>query len=344
MDNTTIIDDSNPGQDIRNLTPGVDLVEIHGFVKDKGIIGASLVELKLALVDFRVTGFVENTNTILKTFTIGALTIDYNGADTSDLAGGNPVDNQLVEVKGQNILGPGGELIATKVEPEGLGVPDAPEIEVEGFITSMTSTSNFVVEGQQVVTTGSTNFIGGMQSELVVGLKVEVEGSLAGGVLTATKVVFKESIRLESDVVSVDLDNNELTLAGLGIIVQVNSQTELKNINNLSDISSGDHVRVRGRPSGAKVVATELELRSPDSDVIVQGSVDAIPAPANPNLSIFGVLVDTTAIPDDEFEGLNDTPIGCAAFFATVQPNDLVKAQGEFNGTSIIWDGIEFED
>ncbi len=343
VDNTTIIDNNIPGQDIRNLTPG-DLIEVHGLVKDNGVIGATRIELKGALVEFRVKGFVENTDTVAKTFTIGVLTVDYSAADTGDLAGGNPVDGQLVEVKGQNTLGSGGELLATKVELEGLAVADAAQAEVEGFVTSLVSTSDFVVGSQRVVTTGSTIFAGGLQGEIIVGLKVEVEGTLAGGILTATKVFFRDNVKLESDVASVSASS--LMLAGLpGITVQVNSQTEFKNVSDLSCIASDDHVRIRGRVASSNtVIASELELRSPDTDVDLQGPVEAFTSPPVDSVTILGVVVDTTAIANNNFEGLDDTPIGRAAFFATLQTTDLVKAQGNLAGNTVIWDEIELED
>ncbi len=343
VDNTTIIDNNIAGQDIQNLNPG-DLIEVHGLVKDNGVIGATRIELKGELVEFRVKGFVENTSTVAKTFTIGALTVDYSAADTGNLAGGNPVDGQLVEVKGQNTLGSGGELLATKVEPEGLAVADAARAEVEGFVTSLVSTSDFVVGSQRVVTTGSTIFAGGLQGEIVVGLKVEVEGTLAGGILTATKVFFRDNVKLESDVASVSASS--LMLTGLpGITVQVNSQTEFKNVSDLSGIASDDHVRIRGRvASGNTVIASELELRSPDTDVDLQGPVEAFTSPPVDSVTILSVVVDTTAIANNNFEGLDDTPIGRAAFFATLQTTDLVKAQGNLAGNTVIWDEIELED
>lgn len=345
VDNDTVVDNNIPGQDIGNLKPGVDLVEVHGFVKGNGLIGASFIERKGALVDFRVNGFVENANPAAKTFSSGALTIDYSAADTDDLPGGAPVNGQLVEVKGQNTLGPSGELIATRVEPEGLGVADAPQAEVEGFVTSMTSISDFVVNSQRIVTTGTTVFAGALQSEIIVGLKIEVEGTLSGGVLTATKVSFRDSVKLESDVANIGASS--LTLEGLpGITVTVNSQTEFKgNAAGFGDILVGEHLRIRGRvAAGNAVIASEVDERSANTDVVLQGPVDASSVPADQILSILGVTVDTTGIADVNFKGLDDMPLGRAGFFATVQPTDLVKVQGSLAGAIVSWDEIELED
>ncbi|MFQ5756065.1 MAG: DUF5666 domain-containing protein [Acidiferrobacterales bacterium] len=355
VDNTTIIDNNIPGQDIRNLNPGVDLIEVHGLVKDNGVIGATRIELKGPLVEFRIKGFVENTDTGAQTFTIGALTVDYSAADTGDLAGGNPVNEQLVEVKGQNTLGSGGELLATKVEPEGLAVAVADRAEVEGFVTITTATPafDFVVGNQPVLTTGSTIFAGGLQSEIVVGLKVEVEGTLAGGILTATKVSFRDNVKLKSDVETVDASTGTLTLKGLpGITVTVDSQTEFRNVSGLGGpggIVPTDHVRVRGRVAGTStVIASELQLRSPDTDVDLQGPVETFSLPPSDSVTILGVAVDTTGIANNNFEGLDGMSIGRTAFFAAVAaapPARLVKAKGSLGvGGTVAWDEIELED
>ncbi len=350
VDNTTIIDNSI-GSSITALTPG-DLVEIHGFVRPVGAtppgeISASFIEKKQSLVEFRVKGFVQETDTAAKTFTIGGLTIDYSAADVGDLPGGNPVNDQLVDVKGAIPLAAGGELLATKVEPEGLGVADADQAEIEGFITSLTSTSEFIVGGQPVLATDAT-FAGCLQSEITVGLKVEVEGSLSNGMLTATKVSCRDSVKLESDVATVTgaVPNLSLTLKGLpAITITTNSQTELKN----GVPASSNHVRIRARvASGNIVIASEVEVRSPDPDVVLQGPVDASPVPADPTFSVLGVLIDTTGIPDGNFEDVGDAPItgGRAVFFSAIvsTPARLVKAQGTLAGNAVSWGEMGLED
>jgi len=67
---------------------------------------------------------------------------------------------------------------------------DAGKVEMEGYINVVTSQTQFTVGTQAVQTTGSTVFENGASSDIAVGRKIEVEGPLAGGVLTATKVSF----------------------------------------------------------------------------------------------------------------------------------------------------------
>ena len=65
-----------------------------------------------------------------------------------------------VEVKGTLCTGGGnpvcGTLTATKVEPERIGIADAAQAEVEGFVTAFTSSASFKIGTQAVVTNSST--------------------------------------------------------------------------------------------------------------------------------------------------------------------------------------------
>lgn len=104
----------------------------------------------------------------------------------------------------------------------------------------------------------------------------------------------------------------------------------------------GDHVRVRGRLSGATgMVATRVEQRSADDDVDLQGPVQAV---SNPNLTILGVPVNTSGMSEDEFKGLTDQSIGRAAFFTAVRVGGLVKVKGRLTGGVVIWREAELED
>ena len=101
---------------------------------------------------------------------------------------------------------------------------------------------------------------------------------------------------------------------------------------------------VRARVTGAAtVLATKVELSSPDTEIKIQGPVDGTPAPADPVLSILGVAIDTTGLDDDDFE-TNDLD-GRAVFFGTVLPGNLVQVEGTIGGGNVItWEEVELED
>jgi len=328
-------------------------VEVHGQVVEDGTIAGNFIERKAALATppFVVKGFIRNHVAGGTTFTIGNLTVALGaGAVTGDMPAGS-WNGVLAEVKGTACAGnpPAsnvcGTLTASKVEPEGVR-GNVGRIEVEGFVTAFTSSASFTVGSQPVVTTGATVFEGGLASEIVLGTKLEVEGSLSGGVLSATKVSFRENVRFEANLLA--KGGSSFTLAGLpGITVEVNALTQFKNAS-FAQLAAGNNLRVRGRPgSGNTVIATEVEQRSvgPDTRVILQAVATAV---SNPTVTLLGIVVDTTLIPNGEFKDVNDNPIGRTAFFAAAAPGRLIKARGTLSGNAIVFgaqDGeIQFEN
>lgn len=245
----------------------------------------------------------------------------------------------MVEVKGNVFNATTTTLTATKIEPENRGVGNqVDEFEVEGYVTQVLGAGNFFISNTQVETTGNTEFRGGTIDEIVVGAKLSVEGRWENGVLLAKHIKFHESVRLEGNIETIG--TNSFTLTGLpGITVTVNSQTELNNTS-LAGLSSGDHVRVRGRLSGTNsMLATRVDLRSADNDTDLQGPVQSI---TGSNLVILGVSVDISTIA--QFESVSGSPMNRAAFLAEVRVNSLVKVKGKLNGTTVIWAEAELED
>jgi hypothetical protein len=351
VDNTTIIDDNVPGQNILNLVAGMDNVEVDGLIRPDGVIQATFIERKLANVTPEVRGFVKNHNDRAKTFQIGSLTVNYATAIINDMPNpaGNTWNGLLVEVKGTPFNAATTTLTATNVEPENRGIGnDVDEFEVEGFVTQVLGLGDFFIGSTQVQTTSSTEFRGGTIDEIVVGAKLSAEGRLANGILTAKQVRFHESVKLEGDIAAINLAANTFTITGLpGVTVTVNSQTEFKAngghaITGLGDLAAGDHVRVRGRATGTSfVIATRVERRSADDEVDLQGPVQAA---SNPNLTILGVTVNTAGISESDFKGIDDAVIGRAAFFNAVTVGTLVKLKGRLTAGVVTWREVELED
>lgn len=329
-----------------NIRPVVgEYVEVHGLPAAHGVIAAGYVERKStpALPEFVATGTVQGHDAAASTFRVGNLTVAYAGATATDMPSGS-WNGLLVEAKGATCAGNPActTLSASKVEPAGLRVTTATEAEVEGFVTSGNS-SSFTLANQAVTTSASTVFEGGVAADLAVGVKLEAEGPIVAGVLTATKVKFKDGVRVESNVAIVS--SNTITMEGLpGLSVQINSLTELKNLSSLAVLAPTNHVRIRGR-LGARgaIIATELELRStsPDKRLELRGPVQAF---ADPSLTILGIAINTSTVPDAQFKGLDDQVIGRTAFFNALVVGNPVEAKGEVNAGVARWDEVELED
>jgi len=359
VDDTTRIDNSLPG--FADIHAG-DILEVHGQRQPDGSISATFIERSVETL-FVVRGTAAGHDANAKTFSIGALTVMYDGMTAiGDMPApaGNNWDGLFVEVKGSACAATPvcGRLTATSVEPAGLSVDDAAKAEIEGFVTALTSTSDFTVNAQRVQTTTSTIYAGGLKDEIVAGAKLEVEGTLAGGILTASKVEFKEGVKIESNATVV---GSTITLEGLpDISVTANAFTTFKNTSatasNLAALD-GRNVRIRGRASGASaVIATEIEDHGPADpagDVILQGSVakaDVI----SPTFKILGLTIDTSNLSQGEFKDVNENPVagGSTEFFNVLAANGgLVKAKGRLpvapNGNVLAADTlkeVELED
>lgn len=319
-----------------------DYIEVHGLPLQAGTIAANYIEKKStpASPPYVVTGFVTAQDAAASTLTIGTLTVQYAAADTDDMPSGSWV-GLLVEAKGSACAGNPvcGTLTAGKLEPGGSGIGSSSQSEIEGYVTSLTA-DGFMLGGQRVVLTATTQFEDGQRADIVVGVKLEAEGPVSGGVMTATQVELKDSVRIEADVLAVAGDR--VTFVGLpGVEVQVTSQTELEDLASLAALLPGDHVRVRARvAAGNLAVASELELRSADTQVELRGPVSAF---ADPQFTLLGIVVDTTGRSDGAFRD-DDVAIGRAAFFAGLSTGQVVKAGGARSGSTVIWEEFELED
>ena len=345
---TVIVDDSTRLQPatitIGDLTKD-NLIEVSGLADTMGVIRATHVKKNEDFVpgdNVDVKGTIENLTG--DSFTINALTVNYdNSTDMSELPGGL-AEGLFVEVKGTTV--DGSLLTATKIELEDeIGTENADEAEVEGFVTDFMSYVAFTVGNQLIVTNTNTQFKGGVPDDIELGIKLEVEGILVSGILVAEEISFRESVELEANVDVVNITAGTLTLIGLPeIIVTINEFTEIDATpaNTLDGIESGEHIRIRGRESTRTVLATRLKEKPGDaSKIVLQGPVESA---ADPIVTILGETVDTTGFDFTQFLGADETPIGRDMFFNIVRRDDIVKLQGKLSSGTVRWEGVELED
>lgn len=338
----TIQVDSSTRYDNGVVPVAGDYVEVHGQIAGDGVISGSYIERKTppSPITYAVKGSVKNQNTANQTFQVGTLTVQYASATVGDMPAGS-WNGLQVNIKGSSCGGVApvcGNLVATKVEPAGARVASAPQAEIEGVVVAV-SANGFAIGNQQVVTTTSTRYEGGVAADLIVGTKVEAEGSISNGVLTATKVSFRDAVKIEGDIATVNGDT--LTISGLpGITVTLTSFTERKDVP-AGGLAAGQHLRLRGKlGNGNGMVATRLEVRSADTDVELQAPVQAL----TPETSLRLLGVDITTTTGMQYRDLTDAAISRSAFFAAARVNGLVKANGTRAGATVTWTELELED
>ena len=177
-----------------------NVIEVSGLVDNTGAIRASHVEKKAdsfssgsAIIE--VKGTIQNLDTGAGTFQINTLVVDYF-SDSPTLPQGGLADGQYVEVKGMS-FGGSGEFIATSIETEDEGIGsesghDGDYVEIKGYVTSVISPNQFVVDNQSIEIDSSTRYEGGSLGDIQAGVRLEVEGTITSGVLLARKIGFED--------------------------------------------------------------------------------------------------------------------------------------------------------
>jgi len=180
-----------------------NVIEVSGLVDSAGKIQATHVEKKSenfvnnsgAVIE--VKGTILNIDTIGETFEINSLLVSYASANLSGLPGNVPANGQYVEVQGMS-FGLSGELIATDIELEDEGIGseaghDGDYVELKGFVTSILPLNQFKLDNQTVAISSATRYEGGTSNDIQVGTRLEVEGTIANGILDAQKISIEGS-------------------------------------------------------------------------------------------------------------------------------------------------------
>jgi len=299
-----------------------DKVGLSGLPDDRGQIRATHIEKKVDLAEFEAKGFI--TGLAGTSFT---LKLDKNAASgmTVTLGSGvalpaGAVEGSFVEVRTAGAVA--GAITATKVELEDvLEAAENEKKENEGFITKLIAPDDFIVNGQQVHATATTAFIGGIKADLLVGMKVEAEGNIVGGILNATKVMFNDNVRIDAimggAVNAADtVTNTRANLTLLGKKVIITSATAM------TTVAAGQEVQIRGyMATNGDIIATRVDLKDAAPDPLkvrpfLRGPVTAKDAVAG-TLTIAGVTVKAGT----NFVDNKVPPALVADFFTKVIPN-----------------------
>ncbi|MBI2779643.1 MAG: hypothetical protein HYX62_07685 [Gammaproteobacteria bacterium] len=263
------------------------VVEVSGLRDASGAIRATRIEVKTgtsASSEYELKGVISNFDPVAKTFTIGAITVNYGSAIS--VPGGTWGSNTCVEVKTSAITGTTLNATLVKLEDScslsGGGISADSEVEVEGYISDLNG-SDFKVNGQAVRATSATRYKMGDQfadvSMLKNDVRVEAEGFIGSdGVLVAKKVSFKlgsdDHSKGDDDSsspyketkgrVSVTPSNGTVTITNSAgtISITVNSSTILEDgiKLNLSNLGTGQGVKVYYREQEGKRIAIRIKL------------------------------------------------------------------------------------
>ena len=186
------------------LTPA-EPVEVSGFHRPAGEIVATYIGRTAPDRDFQLTASIAAVDAPNMSFSAGALTVDYSRVVMLDVAGGEPGQDAIVEVRGseldQNVLIadavrslaslPGFlDTVATELTAEeaALTADGAATLGASfmGFVTAL-AVSELTLDSITVTIRADTVFLGGTADDLRLGGRIRVEGEITGPGLVAAE-------------------------------------------------------------------------------------------------------------------------------------------------------------
>ena len=183
-----------------------EIVEVSGFVDSAGRIRASYIAMvpcstmmmMCTASEFEVKGYVSGLS--LSSFRLGLLpggtgttvTVSFSPAVGTGLADGMYV--QVVTTDPQPVSGGITATRIGKLTPRTV-FPEKAVADLEGLVTLPPSGSgnvlSFAVEGKRVQTDGATQYVGGMAGNIQHDVRLQVQGTENGGVLSAGNIIFR---------------------------------------------------------------------------------------------------------------------------------------------------------
>jgi hypothetical protein len=274
--------------------------------------------------DVDITGTVEGLDSVNRTCTIKGVAVTFAGITGAGVPAGL-ANGMTVRASGSNYTG--GVLIADRLrdrDRDRLSYPDADRLEVEGYIESYVSPSDFKIDGQRVDASTAV-FRNGTAADLANGLKVEAEGVLAGQVLVASVLRIREveSVRIEAGMQSSNVGASSLVV--LGQTVSITADTVLTDRLSvplqpqriaLSALSAGDRIELRAyKNSSGGLVAMAVQRTEADPLVVVKAAADSKMVATQLVLTGIGI----TTGPATVYRALDGSLLSANDFYTAVQ-------------------------
>jgi hypothetical protein len=346
------------GTTFDTITAG-NLVEVSGFPTSETTVQATRVQLTSSS-EVELSGTVSGFNG--STFTLGAITVMVDG--NTQISGPALANDQIVEVEGTILsAGPPLTILASEIEPEDDGLPDdAGEVEIEGIVLVFNDSSNFTVGGVTIDAATAEFEPATLATTLGVGDRVEVEGDMQNGVLTAEEVKGRGGdIRIEAFVSGVDTVNRQVTLrlapltppAG-DVTIDISDSTIFKDDLfeesnfGLGDLDMGDYVRIQADQT-TSITANEIKRKGVEDKIKVTAVVGATTfMDPNGTITLLGVTFATNGGTDFEQDGDPEVDLTASQFFSNAgvaAQSAVIELEDELEppGTGTVGDGTADE-
>lgn len=212
----TVFDDDLRGG-LARLARG-DVVEVYGYQDAAGAYLATRIEREDRSDAYKLRGRLHGLDAAARTFRFGDLTVSYAAVS----AGVTLAEGDFVRVELARSPDAAGHWAATRLRSESAGAglpPTSVNAEIEGVVTAFTDAGRFSVNGVAVDASQAATRPTGVQ----LGARVEVEGRLSGGVLTARRVELEDDrdtddgLEVEGVVESVDAAAQTFVVRGVTV-------------------------------------------------------------------------------------------------------------------------------
>ena len=324
-----------------------DLIAVSGLTEKNGNIRATYIEKVLtASSDVILEGVLTSLNVTNKTFEIGEQLVDYSIAQQLGITDIVLLEGSIVRVIGVEVADSQSQtetaISASSIETVDniLEVELNDGVRIEGLVSQVTSSTNFIINANVVQVESDTQFINGDASDIKIDARMFVKGAInSSGVIVAESIryILPSAINIEAQVASIDAIAGTVNV--LGKTVSFDAFTLLldksdANITNMtiSNIAIQDRLLIQGQLVGDDIEASVVErvnsLPSNSFSSITSIVEDSI---SNPLFSLAGIRVDTSEVQDGTgFSQGSVSAISSSAFYASLQPEMLVNVQGEY--------------
>jgi hypothetical protein len=207
----------------------------------------------------RLRGVLSQVNAAAQTLVIGATSYGYAGAASvpAGLAAG-----QVVRLRLAAVALPVLHWVVQSFGAAPRPLPDGDGAKVKGLITAFASATSFSVDGRPVDASAAA-----VPGGLALGVRVEVEGSVRGGVLQATRVTIKSDqeehdrgFELHGTIASASAAQQTFVLRGLTVSTARSDLVLLGGT--AADLVAGRQVQVQGQLSAdrTRIDATQIKF------------------------------------------------------------------------------------
>jgi cytochrome c-type biogenesis protein CcmE len=317
-----------PAGAVGSLSDGSSFVEVHGLRDATGAIHASRVELLTPVAgNDELRGTVTALTSASLTLQNGTthVTVNFSGATTILPSPAALISNAIVEVHGTFN---GATFTATQINVEDdaqFEHQSGEEFEIEGQVSGCGAANPctlFNVGSQVVQVDASTQFEGGVPTDLADGIRVEAEGhQFSGSTLIAEKIEFKRSvIRLQGATANRNTTANTFDLQIANGTYVVTIQLDSNTTGSLPNDGLAC-VQVRGARKSPStpvvVIAGEIDTGCSNANRhMIQAPVEA--KTPQTTITLLGSAIDVSSPADSPgYQGLNG-PLSKADFFNTI--------------------------